>query len=260
MNDQTSVHTKRVLAVCSPMKAEALVPALEALGASVEHFQALQVREPADYSMLDAAMDRLQDYDWLIFTSAYGVEFFTRRLDRRLPGPLRVCAIGPATAAKARELGLGVDLVPEQFVAEGVVAALSRLHGGKDGLAGKRFLLPRAKEARDTIPAELTAAGAEVHVVVCYETVPPRPAPQIMARILDTRPDLIVFTSSSGVSNFVSLLGTESALDLLGSAAVAAIGPVTARTLESFGRKADIVPSENTITSLVDSIRRHFQE
>jgi uroporphyrinogen III methyltransferase/synthase len=112
-------------------------------------------------------MDRIETYDWLIFTSSYAVEFFRRRFDRELPPALRVCAIGPATASKARESGLRVDLVPEQFVAEGVVAALSRLHGGKEQLAGKRILLPRAKEARDVIPAELTAAGAEVHVAPC---------------------------------------------------------------------------------------------
>jgi uroporphyrinogen III methyltransferase/synthase len=255
MKDRPRIDKKRVLAVCSPMKAETLVPALEALGATVEHFQALEIRELADCTLLDSALDRLDRYDWLVFTSAYGVDFFARRLRRPLPPTLRVCAIGPATASRARECGLRIDLVPEQYVAEGVVAALSRFHENT-GLEGKRILLPRAKEARDVIPAEFSAAGAEVDVAPCYETIRAQASPQTIARIRKNQPDLIVFTSSSGVSNFVSLAGKETAYELLRAATVAVIGPVTARTLESLGRHADIVPPESTIVSLVESIRR----
>jgi uroporphyrinogen III methyltransferase/synthase len=246
-----------VVVACSPLKLEVLATALHSLGAEVMPFQAIEIRDLSGAG-LDAALERLERYDWLIFTSAYGVLFFSRRLVRPVPPNLRVCAIGPATAARARDCGLRVDLVPDEFVAEGVVRALARQCGGVAGIAGKRFLLPRAKEARDVIPDALSAAGALIDVVPCYETVQAPVQPELIRQIRERKPDLLVFTSSSNVVNFVSIMGRQAAGELLAASTVAVLGLVTARTLGTFGKHAEIIPAESSISALVDAIRAYW--
>ena len=251
---------KRVLVACSDRKSDALVAGLTARGAEVLPVEVIKIREIADRSAINSALLRLELYDWVIFTSSYGVLFFSKYLNEHgtvhsLP---RVCAVGPATAATARERGFDVALVPEDFVAEGILRALVLRQGGVNGLAGMRVLLPRAKEARDVLPQELTAAGALVDVAPCYETVPGEIDDDTSHLIRERRIDLLVFTSSSTVKNFFMLLGEEQGRDILNRAAVAALGPVTARTVESFGKKCDIVPAENTIPSLIDAIHNYY--
>jgi uroporphyrinogen III methyltransferase/synthase len=140
-------------------------------------------------------------------------------------------------------------LIPEEFIAEGVLRALMARYGGVDRLAGARFLLPRAKEGREVLPKELARAGATVDVVPCYETVPGE-IPEEIRRDLDIcAPDLLVFTSASTVRAFASLLGPNC------KGKVAALGPVTAETAVAMFGRCDIVPDEATIRSLLDAIR-----
>jgi uroporphyrinogen III methyltransferase/synthase len=171
-------------------------------------------------------------------------------------GP-RICAIGPATAAALKNGGLQVSLVPKEFVAEGVIHALAEIHGGMHGLAGTRHLIPRALQARDLIPDALRAAGARVDVVPCYETIMPSLTPEQLGRYRDHPADLIVFTSSSTVDNFVHLFGCEESTRMMHQATVATLGPITARTLTAHGKPADIVPAQNTISALLEAIRKH---
>ena len=246
------------------MKAGALSACLAALGAEIIVFPVISIEGIADKAPLDAALDVLDEYSWIVFTSAYGVRFFLRRMDERgIPrarsGRIRVCAVGPATAATLEASGVAVSLVPEDYVAEGVLAALAKQHGGLANLAGARILLPRAKEARDLLPRTLEACGARVDVVPCYENTRPDVDPGLVQSVLDHPPDALVFTSSSTVRNFVALLGEVSAGNLLAGAVVAVLGPVTAETLRSMGKQADIVPPENTISALVDAIRHFFE-
>jgi uroporphyrinogen III methyltransferase/synthase len=167
--------------------------------------------------------------------------------------------VGPATAAALETAGVSVSLVPREFVAEGILSALEERCGGLRGLAGLRILLPRAKEARDLLPRALEAAGARVDVAPCYEnTLPEIDAKQVQS-VLACTPDLLVFTSSSTINNFVALLGSESGRKMLSDATVAALGPITARTLASLGKQAEILPRENTIPSLLDGIRLYYQ-
>ncbi len=252
-----------VLLVCSPLKARDLASGLESLGGNVQVFQAIGVRAVESPADLDAALASIESYSWIIFTSAYAVLFFAQRMaELGLPaeklGAVQTCAIGPGTAAKAAEAGIGVSLVPEEFVAEGVLKALALRLGGLENLKGQRILVPRAKEAREILPLELRAAGAIVDVAVCYETVQAEADPELVARIVDRPPDLIVFTSTSNVTHFSTIVGAAECHRLMDNAIVAVLGPVTARTVESFGKRAEIVPLQNTIPSLVESIRLHF--
>ena len=230
-----------------------LVSKLEALGAEVIEFPTIEIRPAEDYRPLDAALANLASYDWLIFTSANGVKFFMERLDLRGRdlGAFRgsVCAIGPATRKAVEDNGLKVTLIPEEYVAESLVAAFE----GHD-LAGKRVLLPRAAVARDLAPAELTKRGARVDVVEAYRTVAPR---DLGARVREVffgerKPDWITFTSSSTVANFVGAAGSHT----LEGVKVASIGPVTSATARRYGIDVTAEASPYTIEGLVGAIVR----
>jgi len=255
---------KSALLICSPLKAEPLAGGLESLGAGVQTFQAISIRPLENTAPLDAALASLDDYRWIIFTSSYAVTFFARRMAELGVPPerlahLQVCAVGPATAERAAQSGIRVSLVPQEFVAEGVLKALAQRLGGVENLKGQRILFPRAKEARELLLSELTAAGAIVDLAVCYETVQAEPDPNLVVQIVRHPPDLLVFTSSSNVAHFVSIVGIGESRHLLEKTTIAVLGPVTAKTVESFGKLPEIVPHQNTITSLLESIRVYYE-
>ncbi len=255
---------KTVMIACSEMKTLNITSGLESLGAKVIGFPVIEIKELSDKRALDAALDRLAGYAWVIFTSIYGVRFFLDRMKARdlsiSPlNRLKICAVGPATAAALEASGVHVTLVPHEHTTEGILSALAEVHGGLDPLRGLRVLLPRAKEARDLIPRKLEEAGALPDDIPCYENTLPRVNPDRLQSLLDQPPDLLVFTSSSTVSNFITLLGSGHADKLLSSARVAVLGPVTAGTLASHGRRADIIPVESTIPSLLSAISLYYQ-
>ena len=228
-----------------------LAAKLEALGAQVIEFPTIEIRPVDDYRALDAALANLSAYDWLIFTSANAVKFFQERLelrDRNLAAFRgQVCAIGPATRKAVERFGLKVDLVPEEYVAESMVAAFS-----EHNLAGKRILLPRAAVARDLAPAELTKRGAQVEVVEAYRTAVPRDTAERVRETFfgDRKPNWITFTSSSTVANFVGAAGGHT----LEGVRIASIGPVTSATVRKYGLEVTVEASPYTIDGLVAAI------
>ncbi len=251
------------MVACSALKAEKLSTGLKKLGAEVYLFQAIEVRELPDQAILDSALMKLHQYAWIIFTSVHAVRAVARRMEALgLEGPStipgQVCAIGPATAAALEEAHFSVALVPKEHAAEGIVAALEAQPGGLRAFQGERVLLPRAREARDVLPDALTAAGADVDIIPCYETVVGRPDEKLVSQLGSGAPDLLVFTSSSTVSNFIEILGDDVARPVLSQACVAALGPIVAGTLESYGRKPDILPGASTIENLLESIAAFF--
>jgi uroporphyrinogen III methyltransferase/synthase len=141
---------------------------LEKAGAEVINCPTIEIREPHSWAALDAAIEKLESYDWIIFTSTNGVEFFYRRLAQRrgeaarLPDKTITCAIGPATAKALETASARVDIVARDSKAEGVLAAIIEQAGGPDNMRGLRFLIPRARIARDVLPVELSALGATV--------------------------------------------------------------------------------------------------
>jgi len=227
---------------------------LESLGAEVMELPVISIEPPADPAPLDAAIARLAEYDWLIFTSANGVRFFFDRLDRSLHDlrslRARICAIGPATRRAIEELHLKVDLMPEEYVAESLVGAFA----GND-LNGRRILLPRAAVARDLIPVELARLGATVDVVEAYRNVAPAGAAERVQALFSSarKPDWITFTSSSTVNNFVAIAGAST----LAGIRIASIGPVTSATLQSHQLEPAVEAAEFTIEGLIAAILEH---
>ena len=211
----------------------------------------IEIRAPQSWDALDNALSKILDYDWLILTSVNGVNALFERLAHRGGSEadllhLNIAAIGPATSAAIEKHGLPVDVVPESYIAESVVAAL---YGQ---VRGKKILLVRAKVARDVIPKELAALGAKVDVAEAYETVMPgtsAAALRVVLRDPEQKPHAIAFTSSSTVQNFLQLLGKEN-LALLTDVKLASIGPVTSETMRKAGLQAHIEAAEYTIPSL----------
>jgi uroporphyrinogen-III synthase len=246
-------------------QAGALSAELRKLGADVVEIPFIEIRKPRSFRPLDSALKNLASYDWLILTSVNGVEAMWERM-RRLRATkssfkhLRIAAIGPATKKAIEQRRLNVDIVPTEYVAESVVRSLRRK------IKGKRVLLVRAKVARDVIPRELRKAGAQVDVVEAYETVVPESSRRRLQALLNNpkrRPQVVTFTSSSTVKNFVALLnsgkGKSGGQDCpphttLDGIRMASIGPVTSATLRECGLPVDIKAKEFTIPGLVAAI------
>jgi uroporphyrinogen-III synthase len=250
----------RVLVGRARHQASALSSELRKLGATVLEIPFIEIRKPSSFKPLDTALRNLDGYDWLILTSVNGVEALWERLATlRLPKKhlkhLRIAAIGPATKKAIEQRGGKVDVVPKEYVAESVVSSL------RTRVKGKRVLLVRAKIARDVIPRELRKAGAHMDVVEAYETVVPRSSRKRLGSALQNprqRPQVVTFTSSSTVRNFVALLGPHKG-DVDGMR-LASIGPVTSSTLRALGLRVDIEAREFTIPGLSTAIVRAMAE
>lgn len=238
---------------------------LEELGARVISCPTIEIVEAESYALLDEAIENLYGYDWLIFTSVNGVDYFLRRLEARGHeldelDELRVCAIGEATALRLREARIHVDVVPEQFKAEGAFLAIAAYVGGQTSLNRLNFLIPRAAVARDYLPKALEEAGARVDVVPAYRTVAPQTQERgrVEALLAGGAIDCITFTSSSTVANFAQLFDTTDLSQLLEGVAIACIGDITASTAAEYGLRADILPNEYTIPALTRAIVDYY--
>jgi uroporphyrinogen III methyltransferase/synthase len=246
---------KGVVVTRAREQASELAVRLRELGACVIQFPTIAIRELSDYSEVESEILALQSWDWIVFTSVNGVKHFFRQLgeiglDARVFGGLDVAAIGPATADALRERGINPDFVPDKYVAEHVVEGLL-----EKGVKGKRVLIPRAKVAREVLPEQLAEAGAEVKVLPVYETVlAEENADKLEEKLAEGEVHYVTFTSSSTVENFFTLLAPEVLKRYEGAVKLAAIGPVTAKTLEGFGFTADIQPEDYTIPGLVAAL------
>ena len=250
---QRPLFGKRILVTRARSQASQLTAKLENLGAEVIEVPAITITDPADlYAALDQAIGQLQDYHWVMFTSANGVKHFFARLlqagkDARALGYAKIAAIGSATAAELKKYGLVADVVPGEYRAEGIIEAMK----GKLPPHAK-ILLPRAEEAREILPEKLREMGAEVDVVSAYRTVcAAADGEGLTSELNEGRIDMVTFTSSSTVKNLVNIIGSA---DVLNGVKTACIGPVTADTAKSLGIEPDIIAKEYTIDGLVEAI------
>jgi len=238
-------------------QAESLAALLHEQGARAIHFPTIQIVPPETWSALDEALGRLADYAWIVFTSANGVRFFFQRLqeqglDIRGLKNIRICTIGPATAGILEAMGIKVDLVPEEYISEGVVKAFQG-----QNIRGARILLPRAETARNVIPAGLAQMGAQIDVIAVYRTISSGRHPEELDRLIkEGKVDVITFTSPSTVTYFQEIMGRDYALPP--QAKIAAIGPVTAAAVNKADLKVDILQETYTIEGLVAGLQDFF--
>ena len=248
---------KRIVVTRSLAEAASFADRLERLGAEAIVAPAIELVPPESIAALDRALDEIAGFDWIVFTSAHGVEVLFARLAER-NGDIRdlhrakLAAIGPATARALTCRGLRVEIVPAEFRAESLAEALS------PRVAGARVLLPRAEGARDVLPRALIAAGAEVCDVATYRARTPERLPENLAERLERGEiDAVTFTSSSTVRHFCELLGPGAA-DVLRQTRVACIGPITAETARSLALTVAIEAPQFTIQALERALVDYF--
>jgi uroporphyrinogen III methyltransferase/synthase len=253
---------------------------LEDLGAEVIQFSTVEIVPPENWDELDRAIDQIESYGWLIFTSSNGVDYFFRRFFekdrdiRELKG-LKICAIGTKTASSIKKFGIRVDLIPGTFNAEGLIEAFIKEVGSQKPevrssdlvknstsnqqpatlLKGIKFLLPRAEVAREIFPEKIRELGGTIDVPVAYRAVKPEKHGKMLRRFLkEGRVTIATFTSAATFNNFREILG-EDADELLRDVAIAVIGPVTARAIEKAGLRVHIMPAEATVEAMVEEIK-----
>lgn len=257
--DNKPLFGKTVVVTRARAQASALTKKLEAQGARVLEVPAIKIVPPADFAPLDKAISEIDTYKWLILTSVNGVEYFFDRLfkagkDSRALCGVKIAAIGSATAEALKGYGITADLIPSAYKAEELADALAA-----DTKAGDKLLLARAKIARNVLPERLRALGAQVDVVTAYETVADCQNKEELLEALESgEASLVTFTSSSTVTNLLDVLGDKK--DLLNKVALAAIGPVTAETLEKHGLKPAVSAAEYTIDGLMTAIEEYYKE
>jgi uroporphyrinogen III methyltransferase/synthase len=246
---------------------------LEDLGAEIILFPTVEILPPETWDELDRAFENIQTYDWLIFTSANSIKYFFRRLiekefDIRDLKGLKICAIGSKTAAEVRKFGIRVDLVPEEFRAEGLIDAFVKECGSKNSVKdstlnlqpstlfkGIKFLLPRAEKAREIFPDKVRELGGTIDVPVAYRAVKPEFHGKRLRRFLqEGKVTVATFTSAATFNNFREIMGEDADL-LLKKVAIAVIGPVTEKAVIRAGLRVEIMPAEATVEAMIRGIR-----
>jgi uroporphyrinogen III methyltransferase/synthase len=249
---------RRIVVTRSQTQAATLTALLQAEGAEVIEFPTIRLAPPPDYGPCDQAIDHIDDYRWIVFTSQNGVAAFLERLRARGRGTdalasTRMAAIGPATARALQDRGLRVSLAPRQFVAEALVDAFAGPNA--EPIRGARVLVPRALEARGVLPDGLRALGAVVDVIPVYRIeVEHGQDRAARTRLQNGDADVVTFTSPSTARNFVAVFGAQAA-DVAARSLVACIGPVTAAAARDCGLRVGLVAERYTIPGLVDALR-----
>ncbi len=242
----------RVLVTGTPRTSEKLRHRLTDLGADVVVQPAIRVTEPPDWAPIDTALDRLGDYDWLVFSSGTGVDFFLRRMqergwDARRLGHVKLAAVGAGTAERLERHSLHADLVPEAFVADSLAQALL------DQAEGKRFLIARASRGRQVLTDVLRAAGAHVDQIVVYGNVDVEESdPEVSAALAAGAIDWITVTSSATAQSLDRLYGKS-----LGAIRFASIGPIASASLRELGYEPAVEASPQSTDGLVEAILRY---
>jgi uroporphyrinogen III methyltransferase/synthase len=256
--DTRILFGKRVLVTRSRSQASRLCTLLEQAGANAVELPTIQIVPLKDFSLLDATLEKISDYQWVIFASANAVESVFERLklqgkDARALAGTTIGAIGPATAQALARRGITADFMPSRPVSEAILDELS----GQDW-NGVSVLLPAADIGRDELEKGLSGMGARVNRLAAYRNVPVEGVSDLAKKAFLDGIDVVTFTSSSTVRNLVEMLdGDRAGLD---ASFIACIGPVTAATAREMGLRVDLEATEHTVEGLVDALTNHFAE
>ena len=255
-NDTRTLAGRRIVVTRAPEQSAELVRALEELGAEVLLLPMVRFTGPPESFELDRAIGALEEFDWLVFTSANAVRFFLarcRELGRWPQAPLRLAVVGPATRDALEAEGLQAAVAPREFRGQALAAEI----GGE--VAGRRILLPRSDQAGGELPELLRAAGALVTGVVAYATAPPDSldAPALEA-LVRGQADALAFFSPSAFRHFAESFGRDALRRLTARVALAAVGPVTAAAIRQAGLPVAVEAADATTPALVAALERHF--
>jgi uroporphyrinogen III methyltransferase/synthase len=253
--EQRPLFGKRIVVTRATQQAPILSEKLRELGADAIEMPATQIAR-LDLGPLRNSIDRIGDYDWLIFTSQNAVAIFWEQLlgrgkDSRALAGLKIAAVGPATAGALLEHGITVDVIPQRFVAEGLLETIRE----RDDVSGSKVLYITAEGARDVLPSGLREMGAELAIIEAYRTIPDGEGAATLARAIEAgKVDLATFTSASAVRGYIDAVGEDLALKV----PAASIGPQTSDALREAGIEVEAEAEESTIDGLVSAVLRAF--
>jgi uroporphyrinogen III methyltransferase/synthase len=253
--EQRPLFGKRIVVTRATQQAPILSEKLRELGADAIEMPATQIAR-LDLGPLRNSIDRIGDYDWLIFTSQNAVAIFWEQLlgrgkDSRALAGLKIAAVGPATAGALLEHGITVDVIPERFVAEGLLETIRE----RDDVSESKVLYITAEGARDVLPSGLREMGAELAIIEAYRTIPDGEGAATLARAIEAgKVDLATFTSASAVRGYIDAVGEDLALKV----PAASIGPQTSDALREAGIEVEAEAEESTIDGLVSAVLRAF--
>ena len=253
--DRRPLFGRTIVVTRAREQASQLRTLLEVAGATVIEAPTIRI-EPLAKGALRRPLDDIAVYGWVVFTSRNAVELVwaelrERDLDARAFAANSIIAVGPGTAEALLSHGLAVDVIPDRYVAEGIIEKLRN----RDDVCGERVLFPRAAGARELLPNSLREMGAFVDEVEIYRTVPDHSGLDTLGEALDASAvDLVTFTSASTVRHFVDALGADRARTVRG----ASIGPVTTDAARALGVPIEIEAAESSIASLVQGIVSHL--
>ena len=253
---------KKIVVTRTRDQASELVAGLEEFGADCLEYSTINIKPVDSHEVLDGELERLEEYHWILFTSLNGVKYFFEHLyakgmdARDMKGP-DIAAVGKSTADLLLKYGINADLIPSTFTGEGLAESLL-----DQGVEGRNILIPRALKAREILPETLRGAGAQVTVAPVYQNCP-EDDPQVSLKtdFEEGRIDMVTFTSSSTVRNFLRMMNTENQEELerlLGGVDIAAIGPITAKTVTDKGLQVTVEPEQHTISEMIWSITQHY--
>jgi len=255
---------KRIIVTRTRDQASELVAGLEEAGANCYECSTINIKPADSYEVLDDELERIDEYHWILFTSLNGVKYFFEQLyakgmdARDMKGPA-IGVVGKSTADFLLSYGVNADLIPPTFTGEGLAQSLL-----DQGVEGRNILIPRAKTGREILPETLRGAGAQVTVAHVYQNVPPQGRrDELRAELESGTVDMVTFTSSSTVRNFLTMVDAQNQdelLNLMQGVKIAAIGPITAKTVSDSGLQVDIQPEKYTIPEMVCSIIDFFQK
>jgi len=252
---------KSILVTRTRDQASELVMLLEESGAECLEGSTIALVDPDSWAEVDNGLDSIENYDWLLFTSINAINFFFKRLRQKgmdardLKGP-KIGVVGSVTADILRDYGIRADLLPKEFTGEGLADALL-----ENGVEGKKVLLPRAKKAHEILPEKLREGGAQVDIAPVYQNVQPDDYGIVRQALEEKQIDMVTFTSSSTVRNFLEMLDIkddEEFKRLVGDVKIASIGPITSKTAREKGLTVDVQPEIYTIPNMVDAIVDYY--
>jgi uroporphyrinogen III methyltransferase/synthase len=250
---------KRVVITRAARQSVELVESLSKLSAIPILLPLVAFSAPEDYGPMDAALDRLEEFDWIIFTSENAVRAVVKRAEvrgnlRNVAGRRsRAAAVGPTTATAAERAGFFVDYQAQTHSG----AALANELGEK--LRGQTVFLPRSDRANPDLPQLLRNYGAEVTEAIAYRTVTPVNLDQEkIAAIVNGEVEAILFFSPTAVEHFVGILGNEKLCDLQSRLAITAVGPITANALRQLGVDRLFVAEDTTADAVIAALEKHF--
>ncbi len=255
---------KRIVVTRTRSQASGLIAGLEESGANCFECSTINIQPADSYETLDSELERITEYHWIIFSSLNGVKYFFKRLydkgmdARDLRGP-DIAVVGKSTADLLHSYGVNADLIPPVFTSEGLAESLL-----DQGVEGRNVLIPRAIKGREILPETLRGAGAQVSIAPVYKNVPPKGRKEELREELEAgKVDMVTFTSSSTVRNFLMMVDAkdqEELKQLLDGVKIAAIGPITAKTVTDNGLTVDIQPETHTIPAMIEAIVAYYQE